>query len=320
MTINQDNFSSIKNILEAYNTDYEVLSLIYKDIKDGDKYRKRAYLEVFHKTCGNITTISACRIIDNKLSCSKCAFIKKNKIDFKKEFYDTANGEYDLLSEYEKATSKIKVKHKTCGHIYDVTPNKWLMGRRCPNCGGPKQMNHTKFKKEFYNTANGEYDLLSEYVRANVYVKVKHKTCGHIYDVTPNKWLMGRRCPKCVVISHGENEIFRLLTEKKCNFKKEVRFKDCRDKLPLPFDFAVYRYDDPEKLLFLIEFDGWGHYSYRSTAKFNKTLEDLKKVQKHDHIKTKYCHDNNIPLLRIRKVLDIEKSIEKMFNDYPDRE
>jgi very-short-patch-repair endonuclease len=70
-------------------------------------------------------------------------------------------------------------------------------------------------------------------------------------------------------------------------YQQEYRFPDCRNALPLPFDFYI-----PE-LNACIEYDGICHY---------KPIygEDIfEKVQRRDAIKTKYCQDNGIKLLRI---------------------
>ena len=63
------------------------------------------------------------------------------------------------------------------------------------------------------------------------------------------------------------------------NFKKEFRFTDCRDKLPLPFDFAIL--DNNKKPLLLIEYDGIQHF--KSVEIFGGKNE-FKKIQKRDDI------------------------------------
>ena len=64
-------------------------------------------------------------------------------------------------------------------------------------------------------------------------------------------------------------------------------FHDCRNILPLPFDFYL-----PD-LKALIEYDGIYHY------KPIRGNERLERQQRNDKIKTDYCAANNIPLLRI---------------------
>lgn len=41
-------------------------------------------------------------------------------------------------------------------------------------------------------------------------------------------------------------------------FKREFKFEDCRDKQPLPFDFAIFNTED--ELIGLIELNGQQHY------------------------------------------------------------
>lgn len=86
----------------------------------------------------------------------------------------------------------------------------------------------------------------------------------------------------------------------------------------MPFDFAVFNKKN-KKLLFLIEFDGPQHRKEKNSI-YSKDSR-FKIIQKHDNIKTQYCKDNNIPLLRIKTPNEktIENKILKMlekFNDY----
>jgi len=98
----------------------------------------------------------------------------------------------------------------------------------------------------------------------------------------------GRRCPLCSK-SHGEKHIASWLNEQNILFEQEVRFKDCRSILPLPFDFKIYRNDGS---FFLIEYDGSQHYGDGFFEKF----EDRKLK---DKIKNDYCECSNITLYRI---------------------
>jgi very-short-patch-repair endonuclease len=88
--------------------------------------------------------------------------------------------------------------------------------------------------------------------------------------------------------SKGENKISKILDEKNVKFIREKRFKDCRDKLPLPFDFYLPEYNT------CIEYDGTQHY-YEI-----KHWNDLNYVKKHDKMKNDYCEEQEINLLRIK--------------------
>mgnify|MGYP003264325999 FL=1 len=81
--------------------------------------------------------------------------------------------------------------------------------------------------------------------------------------------------------------------------QKQYRFKDCRGKkYPLPFDFAVIKDD---KIDFLIEYDGEQHFKPIQFRGINdkKALKLHKETLERDNIKTTYCLNKNISLLRI---------------------
>jgi len=91
-------------------------------------------------------------------------------------------------------------------------------------------------------------------------------------------------------MSLGELRIDNYLRRKniKCTYQK--KFKDCRDKMPLPFDFYLDDYN------VIIEFDGEHHR--KAVDKWGGE-EHLKTTQLHDKIKDQYCKDNGIILMRI---------------------
>lgn len=111
--------------------------------------------------------------------------------------------------------------------------------------------------------------------------------CGNFVTVLGSNLKTGntQSCGYCQENSHGNLKISQLLTNAKIPFKREYRFKDCKDKACLPFDFFV---NDS----YLIEFDGIQHFSENSF--FNDG-----KIQQRDKIKSQWCKEKNIPLIRI---------------------
>ena len=65
--------------------------------------------------------------------------------------------------------------------------------------------------------------------------------------------------------------------------------------MPLPFDIYLPEYN------ILIEYDGEQHYIPVNFGGISdeEAIENLKKTQYHDAIKNKYCHQNNIPIIRV---------------------
>ena len=123
---------------------------------------------------------------------------RKTDEEFKQEIYSLVKDEYVFLEPYQGALNKIKVKHNTCGNVYDVMPNKFLIGSRCPYCVyKDRRKTDEEFKQEVYDLVGDEYVFLDTYVNNRTKLKVKHKTCGNVYEVKPSNFLTGYRCPYC---------------------------------------------------------------------------------------------------------------------------
>lgn len=92
--------------------------------------------------------------------------------------------------------------------------------------------------------------------------------------------------------SYKEYEIRLFLDNNNIPYKQQYSFSDLKDKLPLRFDFALFKNN---VLVGLVEYNGKQHYS--EPEKFNH----FGKLQLHDKMKIKYCQEKNIPLLTLNK-------------------
>ena len=147
---------------------------------------------------------------------------KKTTEEFKKEVYDLVGNEYEVLGEYVNTNTKIEIEHSKCGHIYRVTPNKFLIGRRCPECSkkivAQKNTKTTEeFKKEVHNLVGDEYTVLGKYIDSKTRIEMRHNECGNIYLVVPASFLRGHKCPECSIKARAKK---RAKTTEE--FKKEV--------------------------------------------------------------------------------------------------
>jgi len=129
---------------------------------------------------------------------------------------NTENGEYELISGSldNGINSKISLKHK-CGNIYECKLKGFLNeGKsRCPKC---KIVTHNSTKKltekDFINKLNKEtkeYKYISGFKNTRTKVKLKHITCGNIFEATPNMFLGVKktRCPLCSNKNRGKYAI-----------------------------------------------------------------------------------------------------------------
>lgn len=223
---------------------------------------------------------------------------RKTHAEFVAEVEALVGDEYTAVSKYTLAKSKLLVKHNYCEHIFSVEASAFLRGSRCPYCksvkvGERSRKTHADFTKEIYRLVGNDYSVLSKYKNSQHKIKIKHNICGKIYFVTPTHFLCGRRCPRCRE-SKGERSIADYLGKTNEIFKQQVRFDDCIDKTQLPFDFAVYNTNKSIKCV--IEYDGEQHFREVKAFGGKNSFEGTKR---RDAIKTQYCADHNIPLIRI---------------------
>lgn len=101
----------------------------------------------------------------------------------------------------------------------------------------------------------------------------------------------GVGCPSCKRYYKGEEKVKTFLLENNLAFERYFKFNDCRYKNELIFDFYL------TKLNVCIEYDGEQHYNkFHYFHRHEKSFE-LQVLR--DKIKTEYCRDNNIQLIRI---------------------
>lgn len=127
---------------------------------------------------------------------------KKTHQDFVKEVFELVGEEYEVIGKYINTGEKILIRHIVCNNKYFVTPNKFLSGRRCPECskkkGNQKQTKtHEQFVKEVYNLVGNEYEVLSSYTKSKEKVEFRHKACGSVFKMQPSNFLFGQRCKEC---------------------------------------------------------------------------------------------------------------------------
>lgn len=249
-------------------------------------------IKVKHNVCGYEYTQRAKAFIEARrkgYSCNNCIGRVKSPDKYNRELEELYGNEYISLDDYVTAHVKLKTLHSKCGKSWMVTPHNLLAGYGCKYCYGNELKTTEEFKKEIKEVVGSEYEVLSDYRSSKSDIKLKHVTCGHIYEATPDNFLRGKRCPKCFY-SKGEEKIQRFLDDNGISYAMEHTFDDCVNRKKLRFDFAIYK--DGE-LSMLIEYDGIQHFK----PTFGE--ESFEVTRTNDRIKDKYCLENEIPLLRI---------------------
>jgi hypothetical protein len=254
--------------------------------------------------------------------CPVCMGNKKYTIEEVRQIFEEKG--YILISKkYRNARSKLKYicsKHKNLGiqeaTLMSVINSKYI----CNECLSEYKRNlYVKTQKEFenevYKLVGDEYTVLGKYINTHTKIQILHNECNNSWNIEPNAFLSGVRCPFCSVSSE-ENRIKEFLNKFNINYEMQVKFDECKNIRPLPFDFGIN--DRNQNLLFLIEYDGEGHFEPYRYGNKKDMLQKLRQQQQNDNIKNQYCKDNNISLLRIPywEFNNIEKILKEWLVKY----
>lgn len=273
------------HLKDRYGDQFKVLDTY----KTGDKS-----VDIECTKCGTIAPRKIDGIKHRKLGCrGKGCAATKTAQEFQEELDNLYNSEYRVIKFYG-TTHKTTVEHK-CGYKREIMPQSITNQRiNCPRCSnGMTFWTHDTYTEKIRDLGNDEYELLSEFKGTAKYIVMKHKTCGHVWDVIAASFLVGNRCPQCMNgKSHDSIKINSILSKTNLFYLKEYTMENCRNIRLLPFDFAIIK----DKQLVLIEYDGEQHFE---SVEFWGGDEGLKITQQRDQLKNKYCVDNNIPLIRI---------------------
>lgn len=122
---------------------------------------------------------------------------KKTHEKFLREVRELIEDEYIVLDQYSGSQNKVRFLHAKCGATFSMTPNRFLMGNRCPQCSGKMRKTTERFAQEVLEQGGGDYRLIGEYVNCHTKVELLHSRCQRTYLSSPNDFLNGRRCPHC---------------------------------------------------------------------------------------------------------------------------
>lgn len=265
----------------------EFENLVGREYTPYDDYvNMKTKFTVRHNICGHEYLVEPSRFIRSGRRCPSCfGKNKPSQEEFDKKVEDAVGNEYEFIEDYQTAKRKINVRHNTCGHVYKVTPDKFLnVGRRCPKCSKKYKRSHEEFVDEVDMLGLGEYEVLGVFEKTAKKVEFRHKTCGYEYQTTASHFLMGKRCPKCLY-SRGEKEVSNTLEELGINYIPEWRIGD-----RLRADFYIPKYNA------IIEYDGKQHFDPVEHWGGEEILEG---IAFRDAVKNKYCDWLGIRLLRI---------------------
>ena len=262
-----------------------------------DYINSRESVECECLVCGYKWAPRSSTLLLEGYGCPKCHQKQRFTTEsFKEKVYDMYGDEYTVLGEYINNKTKILFRHNQCGYIFEMRPNAFLQGQGCPmhkyeKSAVGRTKTHEEFVKEVYDLVGDEYTVLDTYIHGTIKIRFVHNICGSIFEMTPNAFLSGRRCPNCRS-SKGEHVINNFLKNEKIMFIPQKSF----DNLlgvgggHLSYDFYLPDYN------LLVEYQGVQHEIPKDHF---GGQEQFDIQQEHDLRKRQYAKENNINLLEI---------------------
>jgi len=221
-------------------------------------------------------------ILGNKKFIEKSKLIHGEKYDYSKVNYEKNNIKVDIICQYHGS--------------YFQQPGAHLRGQGCPDCCGNKKSTTEEFISKSNKKHHNLYDYsLVNYLTKRDKVKIICKEHG-VFEQKAYVHLQGHGCPIC---NNSKLEIYlrNKLKNMNISFFQNYKFDDCRNILPLPFDFYI-----PSRNL-LIECDGVQHFV---AVDYFGGENRLEYQMKNDSIKDDYCKDFDIDLKRVKSYREIE--------------
>lgn len=231
---------------------------------------------------------SGCNKCKNNLTLTNENFIKKaKKIHGDKYDYSKIN--------YKNKKSKLIIICPIHGKFNQIARNHIMDNCGCPKCGNDSvSKNLSLTTNDFIKKCNEIHNNKYNYSNVN-YINQLTKVCiicpkHGKFNQRPIEHFRGCGCKKCKE-SKGENKIREFLIKNKIQHEIQYKFKGCKYKNLLKFDFYLPHYN------ICIEYNGAQHYR---PVKYWGGEKTLKEIKLRDNIKKEYCEKNNIKLIVIR--------------------
>ena len=122
--------------------------------------------------------------------------VKKFLDDFK-----SIDSPVDIVGEIVDWNIDVECKCRLCNDYFNMRPTNLKRGSIHSKCSyklrGKHRNSSTQEFKDKLQKINDNIDVIGEYEKAIIPIKVKCKICGHIWEATPNNLLRGHGCPSC---------------------------------------------------------------------------------------------------------------------------
>ena len=133
----------------------------------------------------------------------------KTKI-FMKKLEKARPGEFTVVGKYAGQNELLDIKCNKCSGIFQASPRKLLFShKKCPHCSVkiPERLNQESFVNKIKELTGEEYSVLGTYKNEKTPILIKHNTCGCEFNMRPEDFLHGQRCPECAKKRRSEAKL-----------------------------------------------------------------------------------------------------------------
>lgn len=289
----------IEKVKKIHGNKYDFSETFYKKAEEKVK--------VFCNECKKYFYTTPSALLQGR-GCQKCASTIITWEEFLKRSIEKHENKYEYIKpEKFRVQNKIKIYCKSCKKFFIQNAHSHMSGKGCIVCSGTAQYTTEEFiakSKELFGKNTFDYNNCV-YTGMLHKIKLKCNKCNLEFEIYPVNHIHQKHgCPNCKPKSKGEEALKIYLKEKGIKYIMQKKFKNCKAKRLLPFDFYLPDYNT------CIEYQGIQHY--KSVERFggDKAFMDL---LERDQIKRDFCKKEGIKLIEIKYNQIIEDTLDKIF-------
>lgn len=196
-----------------------------------------------------------------------------------------------ILEDFKKNNRAYCKCQCECGKIFNARKDN-IKNRHTSSCGCLSSRKGKNLLGKTFNHLTVVEKTNKRYGDGSIIWKCKCDCSDSSYvEVDTHRLLSGATQSCGCLNSKGEEKIAMLLSQNNIPFEKQKTFESCR----FPTSGYLAKFDFFVDGKYIIEFDGIQHFKSIEFFKNN----NYSSIKTRDDIKTKWCQDNNIPLIRI---------------------
>ena len=131
---------------------------------------------------------------------------RKTLLEWQLESNEIHNSEFEILEEPKSGAEKVRILHKKCNNIIEMTLNNHTK-RYCKFCSNKNRKTLKENQIISNEIHNSEYEILEEPINTKQKVKILHIKCGGIFEMSINNHInQKQKCKLCGPNSRKSNE------------------------------------------------------------------------------------------------------------------